>query len=552
MPKILISEDLLSVRSITESCLSTYLKETYSDSVPTLLSALLSAFPDLHPDDDLSPNSERELETLLEYSSERLDELDETKPLSSVSLYFFMLWSLCWGQNRWIDGEMIDVEELTKALSAELHDQWANQALQELLEHQSFVALFKESLPVYPHKSDHNLRLIKHMLKSHLLTPSLFIHTQSLIDSLHEEPRGELQKDPRYVEFWIRLDAPSTLQSCELLVQRSDSSQIFELCDGLARALKVASQPEYYSDVEIRGLSQAFIERWGQEYYEVPVTDINPHQQRRFAEICLRTLQVAYTGKDLPKLTYLNPLFEYAGSKLSTLNRSLKEDEDFGEETLTHNSILYSSSYTLLKYERLTFWRVFKPLLIAFRELRVPAIPPDLSVLVSPVSNEDLPYPWFHLPALMMTRLYQEMGREPDLTGLRGHFAQYLLDRLKSRVKSNEPTDEEMIEPDPVWRTFYSLALSRLHVNPGGRGHKTLYWSTRFDPDAEVRQQSAQTYKLMRAQKGLPQNTSSRRVILEVLWYLRQAHLTSLGVEIDSTGAHTTLRKELRYNLGTL
>lgn len=54
-------------------------------------------------------------------------------------------------------------------------------------------------------------------------------------------------------------------------------------------------------------------------------------------------------------------------------------------------------------------------------------------------------------------------------------------------------------------------------------------------------------YNALRHQIGLDPNLSPRRPLLAAFWWLRQAHLLSLGVEIDQPGAQRTRNKELRW-----
>jgi hypothetical protein len=100
-----------------------------------------------------------------------------------------------------------------------------------------------------------------------------------------------------------------------------------------------------------------------------------------------------------------------------------------------------------------------------------------------------------------------------------------------------------------VWRQCYVQALAALRVNPGGRAHRTLFWLLNNDPDETVKGLAKRAHKhvrhLDRHKPNLEEGASPRRPLFEAFWWLRQAHLMTLGVEIDRDGARRTHQKEL-------
>ena len=152
--------------------------------------------------------------------------------------------------------------------------------------------------------------------------------------------------------------------------------------------------------------------------------------------------------------------------------------------------------------------------------------------------------------------LRDELRRDPHLKGLREAFAKFCLERLKTRrdnvepnKESIDPTDERFVEPRRVWRQCYVQALTALRVNPGGRVHRTLFWLSRNDPDESVqtlaRRAHGRIRHLNRNRPNLERGASPRRPLFEAFWWLRQAHLLTLGIEIDQAGAMRTRRTEL-------
>ena len=134
---------------------------------------------------------------------------------------------------------------------------------------------------------------------------------------------------------------------------------------------------------------------------------------------------------------------------------------------------------------------------------------------------------------------------------MREEFAKFCLERLRTKVKNKNGgyTDEDFVEPRPAWRQCYVQALKALRVNPGGRAHRTLFWLLNNDPDEKVRELAKKAHKqvrhLDRNKPNLDDGASPRRPLFEAFWWLRQAHLLTLGITIDHSGAMRTRRIEL-------
>jgi len=196
-------------------------------------------------------------------------------------------------------------------------------------------------------------------------------------------------------------------------------------------------------------------------------------------------------------------------------------------------------------------WRVTKAGLLALRELRTLSTGPDLRYW-SEVGKEDPPEPWSDIPSLIadQLRLHRRLHPGEDrMAEVRDQFATYLLERLKSRKDEKDNANEavgRLTEPDPVWRHAYVRALRELHANPGGRGHHVLYWVMGNDPDPEIREQAKITYNQMRKNEGLPAAISPLTASFAAFWWLRQAHVISLGFDVDQAGASRTRAKEVR------
>ena len=202
-------------------------------------------------------------------------------------------------------------------------------------------------------------------------------------------------------------------------------------------------------------------------------------------------------------------------------------------------------------------WKCLKPLLLAFTEMTEPAVASDLRTWSEHDSKENPPPAYSRVPnwievAMYPQNLKNELKENPDLQNLREEFAKFCLERLKTRKETNKKSDfsnEDFMEPRPVWRRCYVQALTALRVNPGGRAHRTLFWLLNNDPDERVRELAQKAHKrvrhLDRNKPNLDEGASPRRPLFEAFWWLRQAHLITLDVEIDQAGAMRTRRREL-------
>lgn len=200
-------------------------------------------------------------------------------------------------------------------------------------------------------------------------------------------------------------------------------------------------------------------------------------------------------------------------------------------------------------------WKRLKPLLLILAEMTKPAVASDLRPWPEP-DRDDPPLPYNQIPlwigiAMYPQNLQDEIKRDPSLRGLREEFAAFCLGRLKTKTKRAAGyTDADFMEPRPSWRQGYVQALAALRVNPGGRAHRTIFWLLHNDPDETVRSLAKKAHKrirhLDRKKPNLDDGASPRRPLFEAFWWLRQAHLLTLGIEIDAAGAMRTRRKELQ------
>ena len=252
-----------------------------------------------------------------------------------------------------------------------------------------------------------------------------------------------------------------------------------------------------------------------------------------------------------------NRLVESASEHIGRLRSVLRDTPEVFEDEDVRD--FYNKAfYVLLSFA--PAWKRLKPLLLAFTEMTEPAVASDLRTWSEHDSEENPPKIYSRVPnwievAMYPQNLQKELKEDRYLQNLREEFAKFCLGRLRTKVKPKDSgyTDEDFVEPRPAWRRCYVQALVALRVNPGGRGHRTLFWLLNNDPDETVRELAKKAHKpvrhLDRGKPNLEDGASPRRPLFEAFWWLRQAHLITLDIEIDRAGAMRTRRVELHRTL---
>lgn len=245
-------------------------------------------------------------------------------------------------------------------------------------------------------------------------------------------------------------------------------------------------------------------------------------------------------------------LIESASRHIGFLRKVLRDTPEVFEDRDVHD-FYQKAFYVLLSFA--SPWKRLKALLLVFTQMKSKAVASHLGFW-NESEIESPPYPFSDIPLWIGMSMYPqhlqtELNRDPYLQELREEFAKFCLERLKTKIKDKDSnlTDEDFIEPRPAWRQCYVQALKALRVNPGGRGHRTLFWLSNNDPNDDVRILSKKAHKLVRHldrdKPNLDEGASPRRSLFEAFWWMRQAHLRTLDIDIDQAGAMRTRRKEL-------
>lgn len=251
---------------------------------------------------------------------------------------------------------------------------------------------------------------------------------------------------------------------------------------------------------------------------------------------------------------FRNRLVESSARHIGMLRAVLRDSPEVFKEKNSAGEVsdFYRKAFDILLHFA-DPWKCLKPLLLAFTEMNVPAVASDLRPW-GEHGREDPPHPYSQVPywigiAMYPQNLRAELDRDPRLQDLREEFAKFCLGRLKTKKNDTNSNCEEFVESRPIWRQCYVQALTVLRVNPGGRAHRTLFWLSNNDPDEECRKLAKRAHRQIRhidrKKSNLERGASPRRPLFEAFWWLRQAHLLTLGKEIDEAGAMRTRRKEL-------
>jgi hypothetical protein len=389
----------------------------------------------------------------------------------------------------------------------------------------------------------------KALLATGLIEPGRFLDAVAIRQTERRLPGRSYNPDaidnnPALPRYWLALDRDRVLIACVELLRREPIDTLGELAWALERLL----DPRYSEEAarlepHFTEMAEVICERWKAEDRASDIL---------LTECCWQFAMVAIQQSPSGLASYRDDLTKLAWQELGRMRSGLRADEDQATRFLgERNAYLNAAMFFLLRSDPSSTAGVLRRLLLAFRELRWRSVPSDLRTWHEP-SLEPLPQPWVWIPErinlVLEIFLRRETEKNAELEHLRVDLAQFCLDRLKSREKKTHGTklvDGDMVEPDPSWREGYVRAALELHVNPGGRGHRTLDWSAENDPDSHVREAASSGSELMRREKGRIDGSPRSRIYAALRW-LRQAHVLALGGTPDENGIKRTIRKEVR------
>jgi hypothetical protein len=239
-------------------------------------------------------------------------------------------------------------------------------------------------------------------------------------------------------------------------------------------------------------------------------------------------------------------LKEAADFELGRLRSEMRSPLYEGSVERFNASLPIIEASTDILFAHSLLWDAMRPLLLMFRELKAPAVAPDMRYWSDAWHRPVAPLPWSRIPEALVgsfhAMAYTEQEHDPDLTDLRSRFGRFCLERLKSKSAGAPP-----IEPDSRWRWAYIRAARELRINPEGKGHHILNYAVQSDPDTDVRDEAKAAYTEMRHGPTLPAGLSPRRTVTNALIWLFQAHylcVAPTSVPMDENGVQRT-REEI-------
>lgn len=406
-------------------------------------------------------------------------------------------------------------------------------------------AIFKEKNGVQALAEE---EFVRALVLARIIEPADFMDAEAIRETA-KGPAGKSwsrharDRDPRLPDYWMQLDPEVTIASCRKLLEREPIETLGFLAGGFEQILWRYPR----EDLERSALS-AMLEPILQLLCKRR-RDESAEQDRLLTKHCwLLGARLESRTPALLEGDYA-PLREVAFIEMGRLRSWLRSDEapvTFED----HAAQVNAAAFFVLRTDTTSPWDVLRRFLLALRELPQRGVALDLRTWHEP-EREAIPHLWGWLPSkiahILEEVLPRELERDADLHEFRRQFAQYCLDRLKTREKTKSSiTADLLVEPEPSWRCGYIHAAQALHANLGERGYQVLRWSQDHDPDEEVREAAKSAYATARRGHGLPAEISPRSAVLLAFWWLRQAHVIALGETPDERGAQRTHRKEMR------
>lgn len=130
-------------------------------------------------------------------------------------------------------------------------------------------------------------------------------------------------------------------------------------------------------------------------------------------------------------------------------------------------------------------------------------------------------------------------------------LAEFSLSRLRLRkgekAKDGKYDASQVTEKSPIWRQGYLKALLELGLDPNGKAHKTVYFTTQFDPDESVRAVAKECYRAVRREAKKNRSIQDfKRGLIAAEWWLLMSQRLELNFDVNHEEALKTRRNLLR------
>lgn len=302
-------------------------------------------------------------------------------------------------------------------------------------------------------------------------------------------------------------------------------------------------------------------------FYEKEENKINEAQTAFFTRFCERAVQESEDSYSelylflkirsyfrnkietiLDKYTDINNfLITQCGKILNNFKKNI-EQKSFPEDEYTYlnDFILPASDFMWEKTGNI--WKALKPLILAFRASK------DILLDESLNKKNELSYLFIN----MITSFFMIKDREKLIElryNMANDFAEYLKPAKNERhakkytqaERKNKGFDLSCTEPSPYWRYAYVRAMGDLGIKTDKRGHyfyKILENVSGKDRSEEVKSAAKKVIKELDSIRNGYSGANHKKCLFEAFWWLKNAHMLSLGGKVDNKKALELRKKE--------
>jgi hypothetical protein len=236
----------------------------------------------------------------------------------------------------------------------------------------------------------------------------------------------------------------------------------------------------------------------------------------------------------------VNHLITRCGKMLNVFRKCVEQNKFHYEYVFAASIFIWEKTGNI--------WKAVKPLFLTFRSSK--------EVLLSESLSRHSTSPLFGMIIFFFNIENKEKLKELRYD-MANDFAEYLKEAKKERQTENytqiergkEGFDPNYTEPSPFWRYAYIRALGDLGVKTDKRGHffrEILKKVSQNDPSEQVKSAAEKTASELDAIRGGYSGNNHKKCLFEAFWWLRQAHMLSLGAKIDDKKALGLRIKEWR------
>jgi len=303
-----------------------------------------------------------------------------------------------------------------------------------------------------------------------------------------------------------------------------------------------------------------FIETEGSETYEEQTFFFTlfcdravQENEDSFTELYLffRIFRDFHIDTILEKHTDINNLLVTRCCKILNNFRRNIEQKEFPDDKYNYlNDYIFPASNFV--WERTgNIWKALKPLILAFRASKDILLNESLCNIPNNIS----------ISLLNMITSFFRIEDDEKLKELRydmaNDFAEYLkpaknerqAEKYTKKERETEGFALSYTEPSPYWRYAYVRALGDLSIKTDKRGHyfqKILENVSEKDPSEDVKSAAKKVMEELDSIRKGYSGANHKKCLFEAFWWLKNAHMLSLGGKVDSKKALEQRNKEWR------